>query len=261
MNIMETNPMLTPSYQNPIQTTESEYKNIYWIKTKRNSDDPMSVLYKGQAPQKEQLLISFTKTISYIEETGTVILDFMNDGGSFAKLVPYKNNTSGNLDYRLWIPERQIGDMNKTTTDCGGFVMDPYFSAQKVCPWTPASVLILVSVILLIVNIFVLFGSLQDNLYSIYIPIGIFGFIILLILFTVLILPLFSKNGIQRTRSLDIFNLSDNMKLGSVYSLSGGCCKYSECLCEIECCKELDQYQPIALISIIMVTFCETQKK
>ena len=266
MNEMDTTPILAPYCKNPIQITGSEYKNTFWIETNKNSENSMSALYKGQAPQRDRLLMSFKKTISYIGKTGTVMLDFMNNGSSFGKLVPDQNNPLGTVNYILWSPERQIGDINKIDTGCGALVMNPYFRAESVCTCTFGSVLIIASVLTFIIGSIIAFTSFGrrifgDSIFIFFIPMILFLFIIFSALFSTLILPFFSKNGIQRTKSLNIFNLSDNVNIATVYSIAGGCCKYSECLCEIECYKELDQCQTIALISIIMVGLCEKYGK
>ena len=249
--------MLTSPYQTSSYATGSESKTTYWIKTEKYLDDPMSALYKGPVLQTDQLVMSFSKMMCCKGTLWRVTLDFVNNGASIAKLIPNENSSSKIGYYKLWSPEKQIGELNKTGTGCGDSVINPYFRIEKLCPCFIGLPLIITSIAIAFIGSFAGFFIPELRPYIAYISMGLFGFAFLLIAFAIFIWPFFLKNGMHRRKSLNIFSLSDNAKIATVYSTMGGCCKHKECLCEIECYRELDQFQTIALISTIVVELCE----
>ena len=252
--------MLTSPHQASSYATGFESKIIYWIKTNKKSDDSMSVLYKGEVPQTDQMVMSFSKIMSCEGTLQRITLDFKNNGASIAKLIPNENSSSKKGYYKLWTPEEQIGELDKTRICCADSIINPYFRTEKIYSCCVGLPLIIGSIVFAIIT--TLIGSLIPELtkYFMYISIASILFAFLSPTFSSTIWPLFSKNRIHRRKSLSIFSLSDNTKVATVCSTKGVCCNYPECLCEIECFRELDQYQFIALISIKMVELCEYQE-
>ena len=252
---METTPLTHP-YQTPNYIIGSESKTTYWIKTIPDSNDPLSALYEGQALQKEKMVMGFSKILSSSTMSWIPTLEFIVDGTSVAKLFPNQNCCPKTKNYELWISGQQIGEFNNGEMCCGDSTMNPYFRIERLyCPIAGLPAIIAfttISIILIIVAILV--PKLRENFQSIIT--GIILFDILIYFLLRIISPLFSKNKIHKKKSLNIFSLSDNTKIATVYSTTEGWCKSFKCLCEIECYRELNQYQTMALISSILVKLC-----